>query len=392
MSGFKKYLIIGSLLLVVYLVAQYNKPKPTDWSPSYLASDKIPFGTYILNQRIADLLPQTKIRRVETAIYNSLKEKPAGSSTLFVIASTFKIDTIDFREMVRYMQAGNHVFIAASQFEGIFADTLKLYVRNDFYLKSRAKFPINFVNPLLKRDVDYYFDKGIGGRYFETIDTAKAIVLGEKDNYSANYVQYKFGKGSLFVMPNPQLLTNYSILQEDGMDYVAKTLSYLPQTETLIWNENFLKPKEEGKELSVFLKFEQFKWAYYIALGSLFIFVLFEIKRRQRVIPVIEPLKNTSVQFTETVGRVYYQQRNNRDIAEKKVAYLLAAIRNKYRLKAIDFDNELKEMLIKVSGVNATTIQELHAEVILLRQGYTVTDADLINLNKKIEQFYKQDQ
>ena len=45
MSGLKKYIIIGSILIAAYLVAQYFKPKPTNWSPTYLAEDK-KFGAF----------------------------------------------------------------------------------------------------------------------------------------------------------------------------------------------------------------------------------------------------------------------------------------------------------------------------------------------------------
>jgi hypothetical protein len=136
----------------------------------------------------------------------------------------------------------------------------------------------------------------------------------------------------------------------------------------------------------------ELRWAYYIALFSLVAFILFEIKRRQRIIPVIERLKNTSVEFAEVVGRVYYQQRNNRDIAEKKVSYLLEYIRTKYRLKTLDLDQEFNASLIKISSVSADIIDELLEEITYLKAGQMVKDQQLIRLNKLIEQFYKQDQ
>lgn len=393
MSGFKKYLIFGSILMLIYLIAQYTKPKPTNWSPSYLAEDKIPFGTYILRQRITDIFPGTKITKAQNAVYNTIKEKPSGKSNLFIMASNLTIDKFDYQEMVKYMQSGNNVFIASFQIKGVLLDTLKLQIASGFSLRSKRKYPINFVNPSLKRELDYYFDKGISDQYFDEIDTAKAIVLGKRDNTEANFVQYKFGKGSLYLLPNPQLLTNYSLLKEDGADYAAKVLSYLPKAETLIWDEHFTKPEvKDRSELSVFLRYEKLRWAYYIALGSIVFFVLFEIKRRQRIIPIINRLDNTSVAFVNVVGRVYYQQRNNKDIADKKVIYLLAYIRNKYRLKTTEIDQEFKDTLIKISGATIDVIDELLTEITYLKAGHNVSDQQLIRLNKLIEQFYKQDQ
>ena len=393
MSGLRKYLIIGSILLVGYLLAQYFSPKPTDWKQTYLAKDKIPFGTYILHQQLTDIFPGAKVKTVQTAIYNTLQAKPVGPSNYLLIAGTVKVDALDYSEMVKYMQAGNNILIAADQLQGILLDTLKLKVRANFSFRSKRKFPINFVNPSVKKEYDYYFEKGISSQYFSAIDTARATVLGQVQNEQANFVQYRFGKGALYLMPNPQLLTNYSLLKEDGMDYAGKILSYLPKADQLIWDEYFTKRDQNNTSvLRVFFEYDQLRWAYYIALFSLVAFVLFEVKRRQRIIPMIEKPKNTSVEFVEVVGKVYYQQRNNRDIAEKKITYLLAYIRNKYRLKTTELDQEFTTELINIAGASEAIIEELLQEINYLKAGHAVKDAQLIRLNKLIEQFYKQDQ
>jgi hypothetical protein len=36
MKGLKLYLVISAVFVIVYVVAQYYKPKPTDWTPTYL--------------------------------------------------------------------------------------------------------------------------------------------------------------------------------------------------------------------------------------------------------------------------------------------------------------------------------------------------------------------
>ncbi len=393
MSGLKKYLIFGSLLVIIYLVAQYYRPKPINWNPTYLSEDKIPFGTFVLRQRIGDIFPNAKVNVVESPIYNTLNERTPGKSNLIIIGGELKVDRVDYQEMLRYMKAGNSIFIASEEIKGVLLDSLKLTIEANFFSRSNRRFPINFVNPLVKRELDYYFDSSIGGQYFSKVDRARAIVLGEKEKQSPNFIEYKFGKGSLFIMPNPRLLTNYTVLKDDGMDYASKALSYLPLAETVLWNEHFTKRSQEDRtDLSVIFRYGPLRWAYLIALISLFIFILFEIKRRQRIIPIVAPLKNTTVEFTETVGRVYYQQRDNRDIAEKKVIYLMEYIRTKYRIKTTTLDQEFKETLIKITGATSDTIEELFVEIVRLSAGYSITDKDLIQLNKKIEKFYKEDQ
>lgn len=393
MSGLKKYLILSGVLLLLYLIFQYNKPKPTNWAPTYLTEDKIPFGTYILDQRINDIFPAVTVKKSQSPIFNTLKANQNGVSNYIIIASGISVNKFDYREMVRYMKKGNNIFIAAYSIQGILPDALKLAISSDFDLGNKNKFSLNFTNPQLRNAEGYYFDKRISQQYFSKIDTAKAIILGTKNNKSANFVQYKFGKGSLFILPNPQLFTNYSLLKSNGSEYLSKALSYLPNAKTLIWDEHFTRPSNEDKSpLRMIFKYDQLRWAYLLSVFGLLAFVLFEIKRRQRIIPVISRLTNTSVEFVKVVGRVYYQQRNNRDIAEKKVKYLLEYIRNKYRLRTLDLNQEFKEGLIKISGASEETIESLLIEIGHLKRGQMVNDQHLIDLNKIIEQFYKQDQ
>jgi hypothetical protein len=391
MKGFKTYLIIGTIIMIAYIVAQYFKPVPTNWKPTYLADDKIPFGTYILRQRLTDIFPTSSVKTVQSTIYSTLKNKPAGRSNLLIIASNVEVDQLEYKEMIKYLREGNNIFIAAFQFKGVLMKKLKLEIGTDFNFK--RKLPINFVNPSLKRELDYYFDKGIAGQYFEKLDSTKAMVLGDQQQTNANFISYQFGKGTLYISPNPQLFTNYSLLREDGRDYAGKALSYLPKAETLIWNEHYTRPDaQDNSMLRVFFAHDQLRWAYTLALIGLTIFVLYEIKRRQRIIPVIDVLKNTSVEFVKVVGQVYYQQRNNKDITEKKIIYLLEYIRNKYRLKTTELDKEFEESLTKISGAPAATITTMLSTINLLKNVNVVNDQQLISLNKIIEQFYKQDQ
>ncbi|PWS28063.1 DUF4350 domain-containing protein [Pedobacter yonginense] len=393
MRGIKKYLIISGILLVAYLVAQYYKPKPTNWFASYLTEDKIPFGTYILHQRIQDIFPGTVVRKSKDPIYNTLKANAATNTNYLIIASGVKVNKLDFKEMVRFMQRGNNIFVSAFQMQGMLLDTLKLNISADFDFSKKRKSYVNFSNPNLRVAKGYTFEKSISEQYFRKIDSSKAIVLGNRNNKEVNFVQYKFGKGSLFLMPNPQLLTNYSLLTANGSEYASKALSYLPKAKTLIWDEHFTRPSTvDTSPLRLIFRYDSLRWAYYISVFGLLIFVLFEIKRRQRIIPSISRLTNTSVEFVKVVGRVYYQQRNNRDIAEKKVKYLLEYIRTKYRLRTIDLNQELKESLIHVSGASAETIESLFIEITHLKRGQMVHDKHLIELNKIIEQFYKEDQ
>ena len=391
MKGLKLYVAISAVFVVVYVVAQYYKPKPTDWTASYIKEDKIPFGLYILFNEIGSLFPNTVVRSTKEPVYNTLKDVNYTNSNYLFIAGAVELDKQDYKQLELYLKNGNDVFIATFDLGKVLEQKLKIKTNVVYGLGENKSAAINFVNPRLRASLPYKFDKGLGDQYFSKFDSVKATVLGKNQKGQANFIKYSYGKGSLYLLPNPQLLTNYSLIRTEGADYAAKALSYLNPRPTLIWDERFTKGNsEDASLLRVIFRNDKLRWAYYTALISLLVFVLFEIKRRQRIIPVIEPLKNSSVDFVKVVGSVYYEQRNNTDISQKKINYLLEFIRSNYRLKTQELDEEFKENLIQKTGLTTDVIGSMVQLINEILKANKVSDQQLISLNKSIEHFYKQ--
>jgi hypothetical protein len=391
MNGLKRYLIWSAIVMVGYLVAQYYKPKPTDWTATYLKEDKIPFGTYILYQELGKVFPNAEITSSRLPVYNNLNGKEFVNTNYLFIAGRVNMDKYDYLELVKYMEKGNNVFIAAYELSDFLTDTLNLTMNSVYDYAHKNGTPINFVDPALKGKRDYIFNKGLGDQYFSKVDTIRASALGRNADGEINYVKYTFGKGGLYLLPSPQLLSNYNILNPSGATYISKALSFLPDAKHVIWDENNTKGSiDDASVLRVLFNNDNLRWAYYLAISGLLIFVLFEMKRRQRIIPVIEPLKNTSVEFVEVVGKVYYQQRDNRDIAHKKITYFLEYVRSNYRLKTTVLDEEFISDLILKSGINEEIVRKLIEMINRLNGAIVIDDHALIQLHKLIEKFNKQ--
>ena len=390
MKGIKMYFIGSAVILVIYLIAQYYRPKPVDWTASYLKEDKIPFGLYVLHEELDVLFPKTVVHVARKPVYNTLKSAGYKHAAYLLIAGSVKLDQLDYQELTKFMQQGNSVFIAAADLGRTLKDTLGLDVYGTFY---EGKTGLNFENPALKSKRPYLFTKGIGDAYFSKIDSARATVLGRNMAGEINFVRYDYGKGALYVMPNPQVFSNYCLLGKPGADYAAKALSYLPKGNMLIWDEYSTKGSiENSSVLRVIFKHDALRWAYYLSLFSLLAFVLFEMKRRQRIIPLLEPLQNSSLEFVKLIGKLYYQRRDNRDIAQKKISYFMDFLRSRYRLKLTTADLAMQEELIHKSGVPQETVNGLFSVIRNIDKEYQVSDELLILLNQLIEKFYKQAQ
>ncbi len=130
-------------------------------------------------------------------------------------------------------------------------------------------------------------------------------------------------------------------------------------------------------------------WAFWLAVTGLLLYLLFNIKRKQRVINIIKPNANTTVTFTETVGRLYLQKKNNSHIAEKMITYFYEHIRNKYFIATATINDEFINSLSGKSGVSIEKTQQLFSLIERIQSEENVDDAELLQLNTEIENFYK---
>ena len=388
MKDFKRYIFLASLLLIVYLVAQYNRPKPIDWTETYHNDDKIPFGTYVLYNRLQDLFPKTSLNKNTLPLTISLDSTSSKKVDYLIICNAINLDKYDFEKLKLHLNKGNDVFIAASYFGSFLNSELKIKTQSEFSTNDDST-TVRFVNNKIDGQ-SYYIDRNCTQGYFSNFDTTKAVVLGENIEHHANFLKFKMGKGSLYLSVNPLLFTNYSILKEPGAMYVATSLSYLNKDHEIIWDEYFSKgPQEHQSTMQVFLTYKQLKWTFYIGFFSLLFYVLYQMKRRQRIIPIIDPVINSSVQFATLVGQVYYEKHDNNNIAQKKINYFLESIRQKYHLQTNIHSSEFMEILCKKSGVQIQLIQTIFHQI-SISKAIHFTDEELIKLNSNIQQFYKE--
>jgi hypothetical protein len=117
--------------------------------------------------------------------------------------------------------------------------------------------------------------------------------------------------------------------------------------------------------------------------------VLFNIKRRQRIINEIKPNVNTTMVFTETVGRLYFQKKDNKNIAEKTITYLYEHIRNKYFMNTSTVNQEFVETLSRKSGTDIAVTKKLFDTINEVQSQEQLADVELLLLNEQIENFYK---
>jgi len=382
-----KFIVPLIVALIILTIIKIVEPEEIDWSKSFAKKDKIPYGGYIVYDIAPGLFPDNEFELKELPIYNILKDKYYYNTNYVFINTYFSPDKLDTEYLLDYVAEGNNVFISAFGIYGNLADSLKIKTFDMFFSEDSVN--INFTLADLKSDTGYSYFKGNFENYFSEFDTALVQVLGRNGNENVNFLRIKYGDGNFLLNTVPLAFTNYHLLKSTNNEYVYKALSHLPSQKTL-WDDYYKDGnKYSATTLQYILSQRALKWAYFIMLVSVFLFIFFYGRRKQRIIPMISPLTNTTLEFVETVGSLYYQQKDYKNIAEKKFSYFLDYIRNKYSVKTSTIDEETIRIISEKSTLSVTKLKSLIKEIERIKHSLKISEEDLININYKIEKFYE---
>ncbi len=384
----KIYIAVLLLIFILLGVIEYNTPLPVNWSESYSRYDKIPYGDYALYDMLEDMFPGKRVTTSELPLYRSLNDS-LNNTNLIIINNSFNPDTLELRTLLNFVKRGNTAFIAADYYYGSISDSLKIQVTEKMgSVIATDSLGLNFMDDeLFMQGKDYAYKKGSVDSYFDSCENSE--VLSRNSNGKPVMIAKQIGRGKLLLSTVPKAFTNYYALKYPENDYIFKSLSYLPIADTR-WDENYkMIERKASTPLRYILNNSALKRAYYLMIFALFIYILFEGKRKQRVIPVIKPLQNTSLEFTETIGRLYFQKGTNKGIAEKRIKYLYDYIRTKFKVNANDAEGEFYNSLSAKTLISITDLKELFAFIVRVQHQPEIDSPTLLQLNTLIEDFYK---
>ena len=180
------------------------------------------------------------------------------------------------------------------------------------------------------------------------------------------------------------------------MEYYEKALSVIsPNTTKVVWDEYFLAKGRENNQdkksnwLSVFLRYPGLRWGLITALLALLTYVLLEMRRKQRPIPVINKPKNDSLDFVKTIGRLYHDKGDHTNLCRKMAAYFLEHVRTRYKLPTSELNDEFIQNLRFKTGMEEEPIREIVSFINHLNVAGAATDKELVLFHKQLESFYK---
>lgn len=384
-----KYIVYLSVFIGIYVSVKLLSPKRNDWSITLSHVDKDPYGTYVLNELLPNLFDS--VGHANKTLYELLDHRE-NDAAMLILATSLTMGKEDTDKLLEYTSRGNTIFLSAHYFNGQLADTLNLSTIDYLFdgnnsINHSDSVSLYFSNPAFDTLATYPYRRDNAHNYFNAYDTLKTTIISKNDMGEPITLKISIGNGALILNSTPLAFTNINVLARENAQFVSQTLSYLDQ-QKLIWTEFYhLGRMEASTPLRFILTQEPLSWAYYIIIGSILLLILFESKRKQRIIPIITPLQNTSLEFVSTIGNLYYQRGDHKNIAEKKIAFFYETLRSRYNLEAGGFTDQLH--IAKKTGNDEASASALFNLINEILNKPSITSDELIKLNKQIEAFLR---
>src|SRR5690606_38867891 len=116
--------------------------------------------------------------------------------------------------------------------------------------------------------------------------------------------------------------------------------------------------KQSASPMRFILSQPALRYAWWLFLAGLLLFVIFQAKRKQRIVPVVERPKNKSVEFVKSIGNLYLQECQIIDMMAKKEQYFQYRIRTELLLDNHVLDEHFEEKLSLKTGKSREHIRE----------------------------------
>jgi len=389
-KSLKIYLFFLVLIFIGIIWADATKERPIDWRESYSLNEKIPFGLYVFNQehkaffkpQIVEKFSQSPYEFLDKK-YNNIDSIYDASGTVLLIANKSEIDEYSENELFYFASHGNTIFYSNSNFSQKFKDSLGFEIDYANNFTDSLQFKLN------QKTANFHFYKGINNAYFSKIDSTKTEILGTQLNSEGeefpNFIKVQHVNGNFYLHLQPVAFTNFNLLNKN-IKYTEQILNYIPSKSTIYWKVKQYDNQELiNSPLRYILSQPALKWAWFLAWITFIIFMFFNAKRKQRVIPIVEPLKNTTVDFTKTIGNLYFQEKNHQNIADKKIIFFLEKIRNEYYIDTFNLDETFINRLNQKTGRPKKEIEDVVFMLKKIRNQSNTTEKELVTFNELLE-------
>lgn len=225
--------------------------------------------------------------------------------------------------------------------------------------------------------------------YVDEENIAPPLIGGKTSTNHSFYQIYSLNDGELHYHSIPMVFCNSSALQPDFLGHF--NLVFRRFNPDKVWLDHIQwhagAPEDSESPLQFILNQKPLRWAYYLTIISVLLYLVINSKRRQKVIPLNETNINTSLEYIKTVSSLYLSQDNHIPVVKYQRDGFYHLIKKRYFIEPQQKD--FTEQLIKKSQVERQQVLDLLDELGKSKKYLSVRSSYPLVIYNKINEFLK---
>lgn len=215
------------------------------------------------------------------------------------------------------------------------------------------------------------------------------IAAGHANRSHSIYQIWSQEDGEMHFYCLPLLFSNQAALQPDYRQHFNLIFKNFKPHQ--IWLDHMSwhagDEAESESPLQYILSEKSLRTAYYLLIAGILLYLIFNSKRRQRIIPPVEINPNTTMEYVQTVSSLYLSQDNHVPVINYLREGFYHEIRRRYFLDR--FQSNLAEQLAKKSQVDLLLVKDLLEELEKSKKYPSVRPTYPVVIYQKINNFFK---
>lgn len=376
----------------------FANKKETNWKENYNPKSKDPYGYFLFRQMVNELVDsnfEVKSNASSDKVFSLFNNYEKPSLTIFT-SNYLDFSDDENAQMLSYVHSGGNVFLNSRSLGENLSKALNIQTSNSMFnliddklndtnfIQSNfnnKKDSFTFIGRKISTEIEHDFTKNnIDYQYYE-VDTLAMV------NSAAVCLLFRIGKGTIIVNVAPSIFSNYFLLQKNNRKLGEQILSHIPDNiKKVDWIKIGTRRASESESnptnnlLKGLWKYPMWRAALLLTIFGLVLFLIVNGKRRSRIIPEIKPKRNTYIDFVETIGHLYYNNKDNKNLSDKMIINFMEQIRSKYNISTHLIDGEFVKKFALKSNISIEEADQLFRDIGAVRASVEVTDQTIVNL------------
>ncbi|MCB0602646.1 MAG: hypothetical protein KDC28_15520 [Saprospiraceae bacterium] len=402
-------------IIILALIAWYILFRPVQvvhWGRSYSIHQKNPYDLWLTHELLGRMLGGDSVITIYHDLESTLDTiSDPGNATYVCIGQKAYYQPNDFRELAQFVDRGGTAFMSFENWfelsNLILDEEQEWIVESDFsfgqdtswFLSIPSMDSIQLWDTLsfvtknidtteLVRPVFYLADSQ---QIFPDTLIREILVA---DDPEALCIAIPMGEGRFILHAAPLCFTNYFMREEAGKRHLEYLASAMPQG-PVFWDEHSKlpftnPPPRPSSYLDYILKHPALRWAWYLILAGALLYVLSQIRRRQRAIPVLKQIENTSIHYAETLGDLYFSTGDHLPWLKMRSELFWQGLRNMLNIQISTQSSGFTKEVASKSGIPISEIEAIKEKYTSLVRRPAIPSREVIAYEEKLQRILAQ--